>query len=360
MKKIFSIVMAFGLFIGAINAQVMPATFTDNVAVQLKGGVSTPLNDPFDGVSPMVGLEVEKYINPWLGVSVDANTLIANPYGYLNPHTAFDVVNINGLVKFNLINLFGKFDGKRHFFEPVIYTGLGWGHRTCSEFATRNYVTYKAGAELNFNFGSEKQWGARFNPAVVWGPADGGRLHIDNGGLELTAGIVYRFKNHDGNRTFTMAKLYDEGVMNDLNSKINELRATNRELKETNDHLLEALKNQKVEVQVVEKTNTVTLIPHIQFEQGNYKVAETSMAAIKAIAEYMKANPDRKFELTGYASVEGGKSFNQTLSERRASYIKSLLEGFGVNPDQIVTKGKGATDKFSKDHLYLNRVVVVE
>ena len=31
MKKIFSIVMAFGLFIGAINAQVMPATFTDNV-----------------------------------------------------------------------------------------------------------------------------------------------------------------------------------------------------------------------------------------------------------------------------------------------------------------------------------------
>ena len=93
--------MAIMLSFGAINAQVMPAKFFDNVAVGVKGGISTPLNKPFDGVSPAVGLEVEKYINPWLGVAIDGTTLIANPYGKANPHTMFDVVNVNGLV--NLI-----------------------------------------------------------------------------------------------------------------------------------------------------------------------------------------------------------------------------------------------------------------
>lgn len=351
--------MALMLSIGAMNAQVMPAKLFDNVAVELKGGISTPLNDPFAGVSPAVGLEVEKYINPWLGVAIDGTTLIANPYGEANPHTMFDLVNVNGLVKFNVVNMFTKFDGTRNFFEPVVFTGIGWGHRTCSEFADRNYMTYKAGAELNFNLGKQREWAIRLTPAVVWGPVDDGRLNINNGGLEIMAGVAYRFKNHDDNHNFTLAKLYNQNEIDELNDKINKLREKNCELCTTNVHLKNALENQKVQERVIERIDTVMLMPRVQFNQGGAKVGETTQATVEAMAEYMKSN-DKTYTLVGYASTEGSTEFNQTLSVQRAEALKKLLVELGVDESRLTVVGNGETDKFSTENLSVNRVVIVE
>lgn len=318
-------------------AQVNPVKFTDNISVEVKGGIFTPMS--FEGVSPVVGVQIEKYVNPWLGFAIDGTTTIANPYGSNNPHTIFDGVNVNLLSKINLFNTF-NYEGRRYF-EPVVFAGIGWGHITCSDINLRNMQITKAGAELNFNF--DKAWSARVSPAVVW---TSNKLSKNNGNLELTVGLVYHFKNHDGNRVFTKARLYDEGEIRLLNNVIDNLRKDNL-------YLRNILKNKPKTIEI-HKTDTVFIYPHLQFKQNSHYLE--SEAALYQMAEYMKKS-DKKFVISGYASKEGPKKFNQELSQKRAEFVANLLKELGVTNVKAV--GKGATDKFSSENKF-NRIVTIE
>ena len=74
MKKIFLFIVACMLSFTVANAQYGPTKFTDNVTVEIRGGVSTSMTDFYKGVSPVVGVGVEKYVTPWLGFAIDANS----------------------------------------------------------------------------------------------------------------------------------------------------------------------------------------------------------------------------------------------------------------------------------------------
>lgn len=337
MRKMIMI-MAMFVTITAF-AQVNPAKFTDNISVEVKGGVSTSMSNMFEGISPVVGIQIEKYVNPWLGFAIDGTTTIANPYGSNNPHTMFDGVNVNLLGKVNLFNTF-NYEGRRYF-EPVIFAGIGWGHVTCLDINLRNTQVTKAGTELNFNF--NKIWSARVSPAVVW---TSNKLSKNNGNLELTVGLVYHFKNHDGNRVFTKARLYDEGEIRLLNDVIDNLRKDNL-------YLRNILKNKPKTIEI-HKTDTVFIYPHLQFKQNSHYLE--SEAALYQMAEYMKKS-DKKFVISGYASKEGPEKFNQELSQKRAEFVANLLKELGVTNVEAV--GKGATDKFSPENKF-NRIVTIE
>jgi outer membrane protein OmpA-like peptidoglycan-associated protein len=315
-------------------AQVNPAKFTDNISVEIKGGVSTPMS--FEGVSPIYGIQVDKYVTPWLGFGIDAN--IIDFYGSKD-HTLVDGVNVNLLGKVNLFNTF-NYEGKRYF-EPVIFAGIGWGHVTCSDINPRNMQVTKTGAELNFNF--DKAWSVRVSPAVVW---TSNKLSKNNGNLELTVGLVYHFKNHDGNRVFTKARLYDEREIRLLNNVIDNLRKDNL-------YLRNILKNKPKTIEI-HKTDTVFIYPHLQFKQNSHYLESES--ALYQMAEYMKKS-DKKFVISGYASKEGPEKFNQELSQKRAEFVANLLKELGVTNVEAV--GKGATDKFSSENK-LNRIVTIE
>lgn len=362
MKKFFMIFAVVMMMITNATAQYGPTKFTDNVSVEVKGGVTTPMSDFYGGVSPVVGVQIDKYVTPWFGVGVDANTLIANPYGSTNPHTAFDLVNINGLAKFNIRNMW-KYDGTRKFFEPVVFTGLGWGHRTCDEFINRNYMVFKSGAELNFTLDKNKAWAARVTPAVVWGPASDMKLDKRNGAFELTAGIVYRFKNKDGNRHYTKIRVYDQAEVDRLTMKANELRKENNKLYSKLDKMRKELsfeKARKPKVIETHRVDTVMLMPDLQFNVNSSTLAPTSQATIVKMAEYMKNNPDKKYTIMGYASVEGTEEYNKQLSIARAETVKDALVELGVNSDILEVVGNGETDQFSIEILDLNRIVVIE
>ena len=357
-KKILILVMAFMLNFGVMNAQVEPARFFDNTSLVIKGGVTTPLNS-FDKLSyEQVGVEVEKGITPWLGVAVDGNFFIGNDQW--NTHTAFDKVNVNGLVKFNAFNMFGNFNGERRVFEMSPFTGLGWGHYTVKNPMDRNFLTYKAGVDFDFNLGKAKAFAIRLQPAVVWDASNNFKLNKRNGEFEVNVGLVYHFKNHDGNRTFTMVKRYDQDEIDGLNCAINQLRADNEFMFAENAALKNALAQKPQVVTVVaEKTDTIMLMPRTQFYVNSARLIPEVEGNVVEMAEYMKAHPDKKFTVIGYASVEGNPEYNMTLSEKRANTLRDKLIGYGVDSDQVLAKGAGATDKFS-DNRTMNRVVIVE
>lgn len=360
MKKLFlSIMMAF-MVIMSMSAQtqsnyVGSSKFLDNVSVTVQGGVLTTFDNFFSGhtaMAPIALIGVDKYINPWFGVGVEGRTLVGTGNGRFNSHTTFDAINVSGYLKFNVVNMF-DFTGTRHFFEPVVYTGLGWGHQTCSTADPRNYMTYRAGAELNFNLSQSKSWAIVVNPSVVFGDIDNGKLNKHRGNFEVTAGVVYHFKTSNGTTSFAKAKLYDQNEIDELNGKINGLQ---KQLDDANA-TIEVLK--KAPKQTVTETVTKTIWPKVQFKQGSAKIASTSMANIYDIADAIKDTKDT-IKVTGYASTEGSTTFNKKLSYARAEAVKKALVDAGVDPTQIVTVGAGATEKFGPDNLELNRIATTE
>jgi outer membrane protein OmpA-like peptidoglycan-associated protein len=366
MKKIFMFIVAL-FTLTTISAQHGPIKFTDNVSIEVKGGVSTPLADMFDGVSPVIGIGAEKYVSPYLGFAIDANALTNNPYGNLNPHTTFDVVNVNLLGKWNMRNTW-NYDGTRKFFEPVLFAGVGLGHRTCSEYVVnndnyfygKNYLVTKVGAELNFNLGTEKAWAVRVSPAVVWGPCHNGQLNAKNGGFEVTAGVVYHFRNSDGNITFTNPRLYDYDEVARLNETIERLTAERQRDKERIGHQVRDLKRLGDELRRKPKVIRDTVYVNLGTKQF-FKVNSADIVSKAAVRDLAKSlNPDTKYVIVGYASEDGSEEYNKVLSENRAENVMNALVEFGVNKDNLTFVGNGETTQFSTDNKEDNRVVVIE
>lgn len=352
MKKfIFMMIAMFTLAISSIaqdtNNYVGSSKFTDNWSITLQGGVVTPFDHFFkDGsTTPIVVLGADKYLNPWLGVGVDARTSIGTGSNY-NTHTAFDMVNLNGYVKFNILNAI-KFDGTRRLFEPVVYTGLGWGHVNCGDYknvefaathttAARNYLTYRAGAELNFNLGKDKAWSVVVNPSVVWGDNCNGRLVKTNGNFEVTAGIVYRFKSSNGKRVQSVSPVPV------LVAQVASLQAQVEDLKNKPASVVEVIKEVPVTTNAVVVQDTWA----VMFPYNSYELTEKSKETLNKIGE------NSVVTVNGYASREpkSNENYNLILSTRRANAVKKYLEERGVKVAEAV--GHGCDDEFG-------RVVVV-
>lgn len=322
MKKFILIFVAMFTFATSMFAQEQTnytgsSKFTDNVSVTVQGGVLTSFDNFYSGhtaMAPIALVGVDKYVNPWFGIGVEARTLIGTGNGSYNTKTTFDWVNLSGYAKFNVLNMF-NYNGERRTFEPVVYTGLGWGHSTACLHT--NQATYRAGVELNLNLGKEKAWGIVLNPSVVWGGMTDYKLNKHNGSFEVTAGVVYHFKTSNGTRTFAKPRLYSQSEIDALNARIKELDSRPVAVKEVINT------NSTASINVVEKTYIVT------FAKSK---ADLTNAA--------KANLDKitgTVVIEASASPEGTIKFNQKLSEDRANVVKSYLESRGVK----VTKATG-------------------
>ena len=81
---------------------------------------------------------------------------------------------------------------------------------------------------------------------------------------------------------------------------------------------------------------------------------------IQLAAKVLKANPDKKYRVAGYADkATGSAPFNQKLSEKRAQVVYDALIAEGVNKDQLELVGFGGTENmFGKN--FLNRCVILE
>lgn len=310
--------------------------FTDNVAVTVQYGMGTPFTK-VDGsrlVYNIAVVGVEKYINPVFGVGVEGRAAIGSLNGPDLTHPFVDAVNVHGVVKANVANAIWGYKGERRFFEPVVYTGLGWGHVTCGEITDRNYMTYRAGAELNFNLGETKVWGIVVNPAVVWGGLDNGKLHKNKGHFEATAGVVYRFKTSNGTHTFAKPTLRSQSEIDELNAAITELRAENEKLTgELAAKPKEVIKEVEKVVYKVAQTQYI-----VTFAQGSAVLTETAKAVLDNIEK------DTTVKVTGTASPEGSKAFNDKLSLKRAQAAAEYLEGRGVKIAGVEGKGVTGTD----------------
>ena len=66
------------------------------------------------------------------------------------------------------------------------------------------------------------------------------------------------------------------------------------------------------------------------------------MAEIQKVADYMKKNPQARFEVQGHTDNQGSDKVNDPLSQQRAEAVVKALEGLGVDGFNLRAVGKGS------------------
>jgi outer membrane protein OmpA-like peptidoglycan-associated protein len=103
---------------------------------------------------------------------------------------------------------------------------------------------------------------------------------------------------------------------------------------------------------------------YIFFEQNSNELSPKSIEKLDRIYNILTNNSDAKLTLNGYSDSSGAPSYNQMVSEVRASSVKSYLSGKGINPSRIMALGHGAKKSLasnkSAEGRRLNRRVEIE
>ncbi|KAA4957655.1 OmpA family protein, partial [Bacteroides fragilis] len=176
----------------------------------------------------------------------------------------------------------------------------------------------------------------------------------------LTAGVTFRF----GKTGFK--KGYSSRQYNAIKSNYSDLEANYATLKKENaaqQAEIAELKARKPEIvkeeTVIDNSEIKALPSTITFPFNSSKIELSQEVSIFNIAEFLKANPEIRVRLTGYADKRGSEQANRIVSERRANAVTEVfVNKYGIAKDRITTEFKGTSTKFENDDW--NRAVVVE
>lgn len=372
MKRTLLFFAAAAMTIAASAQTVTGSKSTDNFYIGINGGASTMTTKHswMQNLNPNAGLRIGRYFTPVFGLAAESNAYFGNK-PMASTGTAVKYVNTSLLGTINLTNWFGGYPGEPRAVELIGIYGLGWGHlfgnNKFYNSINHDNLTSKAGFDLAFNFGSDKQCQFYIEPAIIWGLNGDGRqpieYNINKSMVQLNAGLVFKLGNSNGSHNFTIAQLHDQAEIDGLNAEINNLRSAingkdaqlsekDRRISSLERQLSDCMKKPKY----VKPATATNLQPTVLFRQGQAVIDPAQYAPIELIATYMKKNPAAKVEIKGYASPEGSAEINQKLSERRAEVVKeALINKYKISADRLTTKGMGATDKLF-EQVEFNRV----
>lgn len=339
MKKLGLLFAAAAMAVSVSAQTVEESKLFDNVYVGINGGVATKTtgNRWLSNLNPNAGLRIGRWFTPVFGLAAESNVYFNDRAAgeHFGSHTVAKLLNTSLLGTVNLNNLFGGYKGQPRSFEVIALYGIGWGHSFGTE-KRYDAITSKAGVDLAYNFGSDKQWQVYVEPAMIWDLSD--NMHINYPGgynvnasvFQLNAGIVYKFKNSNGTHNFKIAELRDQAEIDALNAQINELRNRKPQVVEK---IVEVPAKTK---EVVKEVNVSDLI-FVTFAQGKSVLTADAKKALDAVAE------GKHVQVVGTASPEGSKEINDKISQARANNVAEYLKGRGVIVDEATGKGVQGT-----------------
>ena len=83
-------------------------------------------------------------------------------------------------------------------------------------------------------------------------------------------------------------------------------------------------------------------LPDLTFATGSAELDEGRYESLAALADYLRANPDRTVALVGHTDAEGSLEGNIALSRRRAaSVLERMVSAYGIPRRQMEAQGMG-------------------
>ncbi|HSF65140.1 MAG TPA: OmpA family protein [Paracoccaceae bacterium] len=83
------------------------------------------------------------------------------------------------------------------------------------------------------------------------------------------------------------------------------------------------------------------VLEDLVFPSGTAALATGDYPSLVALAEWLRANPDKQVALVGHTDAAGGLETNVVLSRRRAESVRAKLMALDVPPAQIEAQGVG-------------------
>jgi outer membrane protein OmpA-like peptidoglycan-associated protein len=84
-----------------------------------------------------------------------------------------------------------------------------------------------------------------------------------------------------------------------------------------------------------------TILQNIFFTSGSYTLLPESDAEINMLFELLQNNLALKIQIVGHTDNVGKPEDNQVLSLQRANAVKNVLVNKNIDPNRILTAGKG-------------------
>jgi outer membrane protein OmpA-like peptidoglycan-associated protein len=269
----------------------------------------------------------------------------------------------------NLSNYWGVYSPTKTF-SFVPYLGLGYGHK--NELDAK-IIEPKGPATWN-NDPQYHRYSTvlSVNPGIMFGFRLSERVNLD---FDLGAAIVpdyfdrvvHRAENEAivsatggltfklGKTTFEAVEPMDWGLINDLNGKVNSLRAENDLLSKRPVSCPEC-----PQIAPVAPINVVNYVPNVVFFRLNSsKIDANQQISVYNTAEFIK-NTGEKITVIGYADKNTGTGkYNLGLSEKRAKIVaKELTTKYNIPTEKIVVEWKGSDQQPYPQNNW-NRVVIM-
>lgn len=347
----------------------------DNIFIGVAGGINVYQgeSDSYGNhVAPALDVFVGKWITPCVGLRLQYSGLKANgwdnarsPYAVSSKgpdskgmyQEKFNVMNLHGDVMWNISNAIGGYKETRTW-NFVPYVGFGWA-RSAANHLYNNEFAFTYGLLNNIRLGNLVDLNLEVKQMVVnQGFDQVVRGAKSEGMFTVTAGLTFKLNRRGFNRPTVAVPADYTPYNNKIASLEDELAKSKAEAKRLADELA-AEKNKVKEAPAA--------VPAIEgpimgtfFNIGSYTITPQEIMNLGYVANYIKAYPNKKFTIVGYAdSATGSAKRNQYLSQQRADAVcKVLVDRFGVDASQLEVVAKGGTDKFPE--IPLNRVAIVE
>ena len=363
---------------------------SDNIFVSVTGGISMVNSGKSEGKfgspAPHITLSLGKWFTPVWGVRAQGGLWRANfdtqhSYGTFdaagNPvgaeasyHKNVGQIRLDAM--YNLSNAIWGYNPDR-LFNLSVFAGPGitiaktangminyaadnssWSRVEANEAKGHAYVNGSVGLQGKFNVSDYVDIDIEARGEIAASYL--GHLSTAHtvGGIYVGAGITYTF----GGKKFVpyVSKVEMDAINDEINKYRNELAQAQADLANAKN----ALANVKPEVREVVKEVEVAGPRAIFFKIGSARLDDYGKVNIQLAAKILKANPDKKYRVAGYADkATGSASWNQKLSEKRAQVVYDALIAEGVDKDQLDLVGFGGTENMFVKNL-LNRVVILE
>ena len=363
---------------------------TDNIFVSVTGGISMvnggKSEGKFGSPAPHITVSVGKWFSPLWGLRGQAGFWRAN-FDTENSFGTFDAqgypvgtaasyhknvgqLRLDGL--FNISNAIWGYNPDR-LFNLSVFAGPGltiaktangavkysedgnsWARVPANEAKGHAYINGSIGLQGKFNI--NEYWDIDVEARGELAPSYLGHLSTSHtvAGLYFGTGATYTF----GGKKFVpyMSKVDVDA----LNAEINKYRSELEQAQTDLANAKNAAATAQPEVKEVVKEVAVAGPRAIFFKIGSARLDDYGKVNIQLAAKVLKANPDKKYKVAGYADkATGSVSLNQKLSEKRAQVVYDALIAEGVDKDQLELVGFGGTENmFGKN--FLNRCVILE
>jgi len=334
-------------------------SWRDGWFIQLGAGIDVPMVEDYGDshdrhITATYNLGVGRWFTPYVGFR------FSGYYGALhyadgNRLNRAKSANLNFDFMWDMFNSLGGVDLDRPV-SIVPYVGLGGTFNWDFDAPDRNIVgkdgrvksnswtlPVSAGLQLRFrlcryvDFFAEARasfYGDNFNNRAYGQPVD----------VNLTC--IGGFTFNLGGKKFTAYEpcAYMAYIRN-LNEQVNDLRG---ELAACGNALAAAQAQLPCpEVVVVDcpEQEAAPMLATVRFALDSSVITSMEQVGVYNVAEYLKANPEVKIVITGFADRDTGSAgYNKALSERRARAVYDMLVGkYGIDPSRLSVDAVGSS-----------------